>query len=129
MPRAQALVVCCLLLLHVGCSRDGGTATGTVTYDGQRMTKGMVTFHPAVGGADAYATIAANGTFEAMTGTDVGLKTGEYVVTIVDQTIPESGSGDEVKVLTPAKYASPTTTDLKVTIQAGANRFDFQLKK
>ncbi len=128
MRTASSIALPCALLLLSGCSGNWGTATGTVTLDGNRMTKGMVTFHASGGGADAYAQINPDGTFQAMTGSDRGLKVGDYTVTVVDQTIP-AGLGEMVKILTPPKYASPATSDLKATIKPGGNAFDFILTK
>lgn len=124
-----AILLAVSLLAIAGCRSDWGTATGAVTLDGKRMNKGSVTFHPVSGGPLAYGTIDSSGTYRAATGTEDGLKTGEYVVTVIDQNVPDSSSPELVKFLTPEKYAAPTTSDLKVTVKSGGNTFDFTLKK
>ena len=126
---ARAIPIAGLLLVLAGCRSDWGTATGAVTLDGERMKKGLVTFHPVSGGATAYSTINTDGTFRAMTGTDDGLKTGDYVVTVTDQFVPDSSTPELVKLLTPEKYSAPATSDIKVTVKSGSNSFDFHLKK
>ncbi len=126
---ANAISLVVTLLLLTGCRGDWGTASGTVTLDGQRMNKGVVTFHPATSGAAGYANINSDGTFSVMTGAETGLKTGDYVVTVTDHNIPDSTKSETAKLLTPEKYASPATSDFKVTVKPGGNRFDFALKK
>lgn len=118
----------CVLLTCVGCGAGNwGTATGTAHLDGQPMQKGMVTFQPVASGPSAYAQIAGNGSFKAMTGAREGLPAGDYVITVIDQTVPEYG--EIAQITTPAKYASVTTSDLKATIKPGPNTVELQLKK
>jgi len=93
------------------------------------MKKGGVTFHPVVEGSTAYATLSESGTFIAMTGAKPGLPPGEYQITVIDQTIPTPGTNEIAKLLTPEKYASTKTSDLKVTITRGSNRVDLVMKK
>ena len=118
-----------VLVALTGCSSDWGSATGTASLDGNRLKGGLVTFHPAQPGPIGYANITADGTFKVMTGDQPGLKTGDYVVTVIEQTIPDSTTGELAKTLTPMKYADPATSDFKVTVKSGSNRFDFDLKK
>ena len=115
------------LLILVGCGPgDWGTATGTAYLDGKPMDKGMVTFEPVGGGASAYAQIA-DGAFKAMTGSQEGLKAGDYIVTVVNLTLPDYG--EIAQNLAPPQYASVTTSDLKATVKPGVNTFEFHLKK
>ncbi len=131
MRYARTIVWAGLLFAFLGCgsSSDWGTATGSAFLDGQPLEKGTVTLEPVDGGATAYATITANGTFRVMTGAQEGLKVGQYQVTIVDQTMPESGSTQVAKLLTPTKYASSATSELLATIKTGRNALEFHLKK
>src|SRR5438270_13282201 len=111
MRRLAPLLVAAMLGALTGCAGDWGTAAGTVTHNGAPLKKGTVTFTPKEG-PTAYATIA-DGNFTVMTGSSVGLKPGDYVVTVVDQTIPDPDANELAKILTPVKYASPATSDLK----------------
>src|SRR5262245_109935 len=117
----RASVVFLAMCLVVGCRGDWSTASGTVSVDGQRMKKGMVTFHPAAGGAAGYGTIASDGTYFVKTGVETGLTPGDYVVTVTDHTIPDSTKGELAKLLTPEKYATPASSEFKVTVKSGSN--------
>lgn len=122
----RRFLVAGLLTFLVGCAGDWGTVSGTASVDGQPMKKGLVTFRPTGGGADAYANIQSDGTFTAMTGSQAGLKTGEYIIMVVERTIPPPN--EPAQLLTPAKYADPATTDLKTIIQPGANKIVLDLR-
>ncbi len=126
----RTTVWACLLILLLGCgSSNWGTATGTASLDGEPLQKGTVSLEPVDGGAIAYATITANGSFRVMTGSKEGLQIGKYKVTVVDQTIPDMDSNEVVKLLTPAKYADSATSELEATIKPGRNTLEFHLKK
>jgi hypothetical protein len=116
---------CCLALSACG-SGEWGNVSGTVSVDGEPLKTGTITFHPVAGGADAYGTITG-GSYSISTGQDPGLKTGQYQVMVSATTIPESGSAEKAKLLTPAKYATPQTSDLKADVHSGSNRCDFKL--
>jgi hypothetical protein len=98
-----------------------------VTLDNQPLEKGLVTFLPKDGGAPGYGQVS-NGNFTIQTGTKPGVKAGSYLVTITDMTIPESGTTQTAKLLTPEKYARDTTSDLKAEVKPGANTFSFEMK-
>jgi hypothetical protein len=118
-----------VLVSLAGCSNsDWGTATGTVTLDGQPLEKGLVTLEPDGGGVTAYAQIKA-GQFTVMTGAAQGLKVGDYKVMIVDQSAPVFGSNEQPVILTPLRYASAKTTDLTASIKTGHNSLEFAMKK
>lgn len=117
------------LAFLVGCGGDWGTVSGTVTVDGAALDEGVVNFHPVLGeGVVAYGSVAPNGGYSVKSGDRPGLKPGDYVVTVTKTTIPEPGSGKAVTLLTPSQYASPKTSDLKVSVTAGSNRIPLELK-
>lgn len=125
------LRLACLILLATclvpGCGAgDWGSVSGTVTLDGAPLGAGVITFHPVAGGADAYGQVT-QGKFTIFTGEQAGAQTGSYRVTVSATTIPESGSGERAKLLTPEKYATPATSDLKAEVAPGANLFSFEL--
>lgn len=119
--------VCC-----AGCSNAPATVTGKVTLDGKPLTKGNVTFTSSSGqGVPASGVIQPNGNYSLFTGTDAGLLPGDYIVTIGAAEIPPATSviDEPLPVLiTPAKYNSRDTTDLKAKVVAGSNTFNFDLK-
>lgn len=120
------------LLVLSGCSPNAATVTGTVTLDGQPLKTGDVSFHPAGGnGAVAYGKIDANGKYVVSTGDETGLAPGQYAVTVVaTEAMPQPTGNVEVipKVLTPLKYNTPETTDIKVEVKPGANEIPIDLK-
>lgn len=126
MPLSRPLFL--LFLLLAGCSGDWGQVEGNATIDGRPLETGNVAFHPVAGGPTAYGSIVADGRFKLATGDRAGLKSGEYVVTVSSLTIPEDGKGQTAKLLTPAQYARPETSPLRVTIRPGANAIALPLK-
>jgi hypothetical protein len=127
MYRAPWLIAVLLAALLAGCgSGDWGTGTGTVSVDGTPLKAGVVTFHPRDGGAAAYGQVS-DGKYTLYTGQQAGLKVGEYQVTVSATSIPEPGSTEKAKLLTPAKYAQPATSGLTEKVKAGANAFDLKL--
>ena len=120
------------LVVLSGCSPNAATVTGTVTLDGQPLKTGDVSFHPAGGkGAVAYGKIDASGSYVVSTGDETGLAPGQYAVTVVaTEAAPQPTGNVEVipKVLTPMKYNTPETTDIKVEVKPGANEIPIELK-
>ncbi|EAQ78733.1 hypothetical protein [Blastopirellula marina] len=57
-----------LLLVSTGCGSSGGIATapvqGTVTWEGEPVTAGAITFRPSAAGKSASGKIQSDGTFE-----------------------------------------------------------------
>jgi hypothetical protein len=66
-PTLLRLVVCSLIAVAClgGCSRSGGPAeiSGTVSYDGQPLKKGVITFVPANGSGPTAATTIVDGKY------------------------------------------------------------------
>ncbi len=128
MTRRLALALLPLgFLALAGCGGSWGSASGTVTLDGTPLKDGIITFHPAGGGATAYGMVK-DGSFSIATGQDGGLATGEYKVTVSASTIPKEGTGETAKLLTPVKYAKPESTDLEAVVNSGPNSFKFEMK-
>jgi hypothetical protein len=92
---------------------------------------GMVTFYPSQGAA-AYGTLAADGTYLLNTGSEEGLKPGEYRVTVMATDNPPAaapGLAPPVGTpITPAKYSRKETTDLVVTVESGVNTIDLRMQ-
>jgi hypothetical protein len=127
MHRALWLIAVLVAALLPGCgSGDWGSGTGTVSVDGTPLKAGIVTFHPRDGGAAAYGQVT-DGKFTLYTGQQAGLKTGQYQVTVSATSIPEPGSTEKARLLTPEKYARPETSGLAEAVKGGSNTFDFKL--
>jgi hypothetical protein len=66
----RATPTCCVVVLiacWAGCGRGGGLAaiSGTVTYDGKALEKGLISFLPADGNGPTAAAPIANGKYIA----------------------------------------------------------------
>jgi hypothetical protein len=129
--RSFALIVI-LLALAAGCEKSqDAQVVGIVTVDGVPLRLGTVTFHPASGGAVAYAQIDKNGRYCVRTGTKNGLAVGEYMVTVVATTEPkpvDRGMDVAGDLITPARYANPQRSGLRVKVERGVNHVDLPLR-
>ncbi|GAA4438367.1 carboxypeptidase-like regulatory domain-containing protein [Bremerella cremea] len=143
MQLAQAMVVCGIgFATLLGCSRGSGLATypvtGEVTMDGEVVEGATVTLVPSSeAGRSASGITDAEGKFSVMTYVSPGVQPegampGDYSVTIRKlevRKVEEGGTPQEAqaafrklgppKDLLPKKYASPNTSDLKVTVNDG----------
>jgi hypothetical protein len=143
----RTVVVCALVFASVGLAGCGGadkkslSLSGKVTYKGQPVTGGTVKLTPTDGKTPAVdAKINGTGTYLIVPPT-----VGEMKVTIETESVrgktgraydyvPPGGKAPEIDtsnlpkyVRIPYKYANPSTSDLKVSIQKGKNEQDFQL--
>lgn len=122
-------------LMGCGGTSNQATVEGVVTLEGAPVPSGSISFVPSGGGTQSYAMSDASGGYEVYTGREVGLKPGEYTVTIVARERPvvnqtESGGPAPPGVaITPAWYASPETSGLKFTVAPGANEINLELTK
>lgn len=111
-----ALGLCLLLTAGVGCTRNRNRVrvSGDVTYLGQPVKAGRITFTPA-GGGKAYTDTIYNGRYSLRS--RIPMSSGEYTVTIECSSSGSSRGGFDV-----------TRTD-KVTVgPLGRPSFDFDLK-
>jgi len=143
-----AMLIGTSLVVIFGCSDEFPkrySVTGTVTYKGQPVEKGNITFKPTgTEGMPAAGTIE-KGEFSLTTvNADDGAVPGQYsvVVTAVDVDLTQmqkhagggAGHHDDIikaarkaKPLVPTKYAIPDTSGLKATVEAKSNTFNFDL--
>jgi hypothetical protein len=147
------------LTLVAGCSDDGFgrqrySVQGTVTYKGEKLAKGQISFIPV---PEAHGGHAASGQIEngyyslsTLTPGD-GALPGKYKVTVVakdvdrekvrsavrDKGMPPGAAlpqpliakaNKEAKSKIPTRYNLPTTTDLTADVEARSNTKDFELK-
>jgi hypothetical protein len=127
LPLALSAVVVCLI---AGCGKHDSFVTGSVQLDAQPLGGGMVTFHPVGGGPAVYGMIREDGTYELSTGSEKGLKPGEYRITVVRTDNPPTAPGQTPSIgrlVTPEKYNRLETTDLRATIEPGANEIPLNL--
>ncbi len=116
-----------------GCGGGhSSSATGVVTYDGKPLDHGSITLVPVNGGAGAAASIKPDGAFAIRSGSMEGLEPGDYIVTVQSRgdviVSPRGGEPMPGKLLTPQKYTSSKTSDLRATIKPGKNELNLELK-
>lgn len=131
-----ALAVAAVVLTPLGCGKGGpvmGRVSGTVTYKGQPVKKGTVSFvSTEATRRNATGQLDANGYYTLQTEEPGdGAEVGDYEVAlyshqekILDYT-PKTPVKPERTI--PEKYENPKTSGLKKTVQSGSNKFDFDL--
>jgi hypothetical protein len=140
------------LVLVLGCGDDSGLATrykvsGTVTYKGQPVEKGLINFVPTSGDGRAASGNIKNGSYYLTTATDGdGALPGSYKVTVSSQEIDSTelkavakggqfhhdkafaNANKTAKNLVPSRYQLAETSDLTATVEAKSNNLPFDLK-
>jgi hypothetical protein len=109
-----------------------GKVRGKVTFKGQPVKEGMLTFLNLSEGGAAEALLNADGTYAVAAGVPVG----EYVVeikplTVIVDTDPGKSPPAPVEKKAPdipRKYRQQGSTPLKAAVKAGENEFDFEMK-
>ncbi|PQO26073.1 hypothetical protein C5Y96_21730 [Blastopirellula marina] len=123
----------CLTLTGCGQGRTsaGATASGIVTVEGVPLTGGTVAFSPVNSGSSAFGHIQPDGTYHVETDSQTtGLAPGDYQIAIYfSPPETEDAAGNTVVGENPVakKYADFDRSGLKVTANAGDNKFDFDL--
>jgi hypothetical protein len=132
MKSLQLLAIAGLLSLvsPAGCSRGPtlATVTGTVTYKGQPLKEGTITFVPADGRSATGKIVDGKITEVSCFETNDGVPVGSHKVLI--QSI-QTGADmyAPAKSLIPDKYGSLEKSDLRADIKAGeTNTVSFDLK-
>jgi hypothetical protein len=133
--RKKAAVVATTLMLTLsGCGGTyESTVSGTVSFDGKKLTVGTVSFHPVAGGPASYAQVNSDGTYVVQTGRELGLKAGDYVVTVEANERPTKLRSDDGgppavgKRITPPWYSAKQTSGLRYTVEGGRNSINLEL--
>lgn len=124
------LAAALLLVALVGCGRsDLGTVTGTITLDGEPLADALVMFTPITGGRPAAGRTDSQGNYELVHDRNSqGAVFGEHVVEV--STGDELANDDDTVTVIPEKIPAKYNLDseLRATIEAGENVFDFDLK-
>jgi len=125
---ARALFSVSVLALAIGCG--GGTpryeVSGTVTYDGEPIERGEISFEPLEPGGAPEGGPIENGRFqlEATAGRKIVRIRGSRPLPPEQQDSPEMGLLYEDFI--PAKYNRESTEQVEITPN-GDNQFDFEL--
>lgn len=115
------------LVFVFGCAdADWGTATGTVTLDGETVPTADITFHSVGDGPTAYGKVI-DGSFTMNTGQRAGVKVGKYSVTVSTTIVAKAGKTERAKLLSPPRYAAKETSGLQAEVKPGANTFKFAM--
>jgi hypothetical protein len=148
---ALVLIVSAASLL--GCGGDLGKpklgrVSGKVTYNGQPVTKGVVSFVPSSGpgaatGQTATGEVGQDGSYTLTTfDTGDGAVLGEHTVVVIAREedpaiqghgmpIPDSTGKLKTKApkyLVPETYATVTKSPLRYTVKEGSQTHDIELK-
>jgi hypothetical protein len=141
---SRLLMACVLAVTSTALADDkkpepkGEPVSGTVTYKGQPIPAGVITFISKDGKTTVSAPLAEDGTYKAT------VPAGEYKVTVsTDPAVPDKKPDPKtppklppvdpkkppkVVVKIPAKYGDPKTTPLVITVKAGAQTIDIALQ-
>ncbi|MBA2114676.1 carboxypeptidase-like regulatory domain-containing protein [Bremerella alba] len=147
-PALMLSIIFCLGTVLLGCSGSAMLPVeGTVMLDGEPLSGAAISFVPAEGGRPSSGHTDDQGhfTLASFTAND-GVPPGEYKVTVVKldarrqaQAAPAEEGSEEgeqlmgnieqaVKFLTPMKYSSPATTDLRVDVTDGMKPVQIDLQ-
>jgi hypothetical protein len=128
LPALALAVSLCLPGCGGGSGKTVGHVAGKVTFKGNPVREGRVSFQSPSGEGDE-ALLKEDGTF-----TINALPVGEYKITVTPLIVRQQvdGKGPEVGVERPApdipeKYRTVGTTALKATVKEGTNEFPFDL--
>jgi hypothetical protein len=118
------LLVC--VSWQAGCGASGpptGSVSGKVTYKGQPLTTGVVTFLNEKTGSGASGDLDGSGRYHI-----VLVRTGEYKVAVYRRPpAPGERIVGSARLSIPEKYQAPETSGLTATVKEGENTADFAL--
>jgi hypothetical protein len=140
------------LVIILGCGDQSGLATrypvsGKVTFNGQPVEKGTISFVPTQADGRAASGEITNGSYSLTTATpNDGALPGSYKVTVVSKEMDTSKlkevakggqfhhdadfakAAKNAKSFVPSRYSLADTSDLTTTVAAKSNTLDFDLK-
>jgi len=127
------LPVVCLLLSGCGSGEVRGRVAGKVTFQGQPVSEGIVVFANDQQGVHMTADLKSDGSYQILTAKGAGLPLGTYAVSVCPP-LPNVVTGVFGKPPVkkpypniPAKYRSPKTSGLTLTVAQGENAFDINM--
>jgi len=122
------------LLVLLGCGRSEGTVTGTVTFQGQPIDQGLITFSPAGNEGSAAGDEIVQGKYSV-----TGLKPAKYHVTVEATKPPKFTSpndpanaraktDEEIRAQHDPLPADTTGKEQDLDVKVGAQTLDFKLE-
>ena len=146
LTRCTICLIACALTSGCDSGPATGRVTGAVTYDGEAVEEGTVTFYPTQGGRPATGKIQSDGTYELCTyGDGDGAFVGNYRIAIeaksvvggppapkslqeeITQTIAATSTKPSIKWLVPEQYSSAESSGLTAAVKRGQNEIHFNL--
>ena len=138
LARLLPFVMLPFFLLAPGCQEAGTNQkiSGKVTFQGNPVTVGEVTFSNPGLGSLAQGQLDAEGNYTLLL-MEKGMKPGTYKVTVAPKITYEKvrgRGGSDLKMVEsggksiPRMYRNDATTRLKATVTEGEESFDFDLK-
>jgi hypothetical protein len=141
--RSMPLLALPVVFLLSGCGSGTGRyeVTGTVLYDNNPLTEGVIEFWPLDGQGSKSSTVIVNGEYKIPK--DQGLQPGKYKVSIICGD-GFSGAGDAGKTPTkaaakgggtrgeersPPEYFGATSKQTAEVTSGGVNKFDYSVPK
>jgi hypothetical protein len=133
LPTAPHLLIATLLLFVAGCGGgDQGryTVTGKVTFQGQPVEQGEITFEDPAAGQVNSSPLGSGGSYS------LEVPAGDFKVSVAPPLIEMKGTADSppdmvrnpaVKNI-PKKYWVQETSGLSAKVDKNAKAFDFELK-
>jgi hypothetical protein len=134
-----ALALCAACVWVVGCGDSGPKrygVSGTVTYKGQPIKSGLISFIPEGSEASAGGASIIDGKYDIPS--KPGLPAGKYEVSVnvptaggkkqavTEDEAPGGGGEKETRETLPVKYNE--NTELKAEVKDGQTEFNFNLK-
>jgi hypothetical protein len=117
-----------------GSNANVGAVSGKVTYRGQPVTEGTVSFMNAEAGTGAEAKLGQDGTYQVET-PEGGLPVGTYAVSISPPIYLDSSDPKTPPVMVekkvaniPEKYRSHYSSGLTAMVKEGSNEVNFEMK-
>lgn len=135
--RLKILTLLIVMSVAAGCDRGEklGRVFGTVTYQGQPVTAGILVFSNHQAGVHMTAELNSDGTYELQTAGGFGLPLGTYQVAVNPPMAepPVLGSPNPAPRVPPSnnippKYRDFETSGLTITVGEGENPFDIEMQ-
>ncbi|TWU25018.1 hypothetical protein Pla52o_13150 [Novipirellula galeiformis] len=128
----SAIVLAGVLPWVGGCENSAdyptGTIQGRISYEGQPLQQGVVTFYSSELGVGISEEVQGDGQYATQT----PIRTGSYVVTVLPPEVPPTMDEVPAANTTPVKdipetYRDPAKSGLKLEVTEGENSFDIEM--
>jgi len=132
----KLILVLLLGLMLSGCQKEDrygprGRVTGKVTYEGQPVSEGAVSFFNAESSITTSGKLEADGSYTLMFAGSQDVPLGKYIVTVHPPSVShepgEAPPPQKEYPDIPFKYRERQTTDLTAEVEAKDQEFDFEL--